>query len=73
VCDRDWTCNGFTDSWQTQGARCVNLRTATALRCDGKFDQGSSYNVGTWTGDATHIALNYPMLGGGTKTHHCYP
>ena len=73
VCDRNWTCNGFTDFWATQGGRCVNQRTTTALRCDGKFDQGGSVGVGTWTGDATKITLVYPMLGGGTKKHECLP
>ena len=73
MCDRDWTCNGFTDSWATQGARCVNQRTTTALRCDGKFDQGTSYGVGTWSGNASKITLVYPMLGGGTKAYDCFP
>jgi hypothetical protein len=73
VCDRNWTCNSITDSWQTQGARCVNTRTLTALRCDHKFDQGSSFNVGTWSGNASKISLVYPMLGGGTKTVECFP
>lgn len=71
VCDRDWTCNGFTDAWVTQGARCLNTRTTTALRCDGKFDQGSSYGVGTWSATPTVLTLRYPMLGGGTKVYDC--
>lgn len=61
------------DFWQTQGARCVNLRTTTALRCDHKFDQGSSYGVGTWSGNAAKITLVYPMLGGGAKSYDCFP
>lgn len=73
VCDRNWTCNGFTDYWQSDLGRCVNQRTTTALRCDGKFDQGTSYGVGTWSGDATQITLVYPMLGGGTKSYDCFP
>lgn len=73
MCDRSWTCNGITDFWQTQGARCVDQRTSTALRCDHKFDQGSSYGVGTWSGDAMKITLVYPMLGGGTKSYDCFP
>ncbi len=72
MCDRVWTCNGFPDDWETQGARCVNTRTTTALRCDGKFDQGTSYSVGTWSATATVLTLRYPMLGGGTKTYDCY-
>jgi hypothetical protein len=51
----------------------VNTRTTTALRCDGKFDQGSSYGVGTWSGNASKITLVYPMLGGGTKSYDCFP
>jgi hypothetical protein len=43
------------------------------LRCDGKFDQGASFNVGTWHGDATHFTLVYPNLGGGTVNIDCYP
>ena len=73
VCDRDRSCNGFTDSWTTQGARCVNTRTTTALRCDHKFDQGSSYNVGTWSGNASKITIAYPTLGCGTKAVDCFP
>jgi hypothetical protein len=49
------------------------MRTLTALRCDHKFDQGWSYNVGTWSGDANKLTLVYPMLGGGTKTYDCLP
>jgi hypothetical protein len=73
VCDRNWECNGFVDNWQTVGANCVNTRTTTALRCDGWFDQGGSAKVGTWTGNASKLTLNYPMLGGGTKVVDCYP
>jgi hypothetical protein len=73
VCDRDWACNGFADTWATQAGRCVNLRTTTALRCDGWFDQGTSVKVGTWTGNASKLSLSYPMLGGGTKVVDCYP
>ena len=73
VCDRDWACNGFVDTWQTQSGRCVNTRTTTALRCDGWFDQGTSVKVGTWTGNASKLSLVYPMLGGGTKVVDCYP
>ena len=38
-----------------------------------KFDQGTSYNVGTWSGGPTKITLVYPMLGGGTKSYDCFP
>lgn len=73
VCDRNWTCNNITDYWATDGARCINQRTTTALRCDFKFDQGTSYNVGTWSGGPSKITLVYPMLGGGTKSYDCFP
>ncbi len=73
VCDRSWTCNGFPDMWLSQGGLCVNQRTTTALHCNGTFDQGGSTHVGDWSGNATHIALRYPMLGGGTRTIDCYP
>jgi hypothetical protein len=72
VCDRNWTCNGFTDPWVTDGVRCVNSRTTTALKCDGKFDQGGSDNVGTWSSTASTLTLIYPMLDGGTKTYVCF-
>jgi hypothetical protein len=49
------------------------MRTTTALRCDGKFDQGGSYGVGTWSGNATKITLVYPSLGGGTMSYDCFP
>ncbi len=29
--------------------------------------------MGDWSGNATHIELRYPMLGGGTRTIDCYP
>jgi hypothetical protein len=51
----------------------VNTRTSTSLRCDGKFGQGTSFNVGTWSGNASKITLVYPMLGGGTKSYDCFP
>ena len=73
VCDRVWACNGFGDPWATQGARCVNQRTTTALRCDGYFDQGNSVKVGTWTSAPNRLTLRYPMLGGGTKVVECTP
>lgn len=59
----------------TQGATCVNTRTQTTLKCNGKFDQGGSVNVGTWSSTASPatLTLNYPMLGGGTKTYVCTP
>jgi hypothetical protein len=50
----------------------VNTRTTTALKCDGKFDQGGSVNIGTWSSTATVLTLVYPMLGGGTKKYDCF-
>ena len=50
----------------------MNTRTTTALRCDHKFDQGSSYPVGTWSGNASKITIAYPTLDGGTKAVDCF-
>lgn len=72
VCDRDWFCNNVLDLWLTEGSLCVNQRTKTALRCDGKFEQGGTL-AGTWTGTDSKLTLYYPMLGGGTRVIVCVP
>lgn len=66
-----FACNGFADMWSTVSGQCVDERTGTALRCDGKFDQGGSFGVGTWVKTATGFTLLYPSLGGGTMAIDC--
>jgi hypothetical protein len=74
ICDRVWVCNNLAQQWTTESdGRCVNQVNRTALRCDGTLDVGMTKDVGTWTGDAREIALQFRDLNGGTRVYYCYP
>jgi hypothetical protein len=74
LCDRIWVCNNLAQLWSTEpDGRCVNQVNGTALRCDGTLDGTSARDVGTWSGDASEIALKFRDLNGGTRTYYCYP
>lgn len=74
VCDRIWVCNNFAQYWASEAdGRCVNQKNRTGLRCNGILDGTSANNVGTWTGDANGLTLNFNNLGGGTYVITCVP
>lgn len=74
VCDRTWVCNNFPQYWASEAdGRCVNQKNRTGLRCNGILDGTTANNVGTWTGDANGLTLNFDNLGGGTYVITCVP
>jgi hypothetical protein len=74
ICDRTWVCNNFAAYWASESdGRCVNQANRTGLRCNGVLDGPTARNVGTWSGNAASLTLNFQSLNGGTHVITCAP
>jgi hypothetical protein len=80
ICDRSWTCNGFTDRWVSTGPQSCgddrNGNIVTTLFCENGDTIGfpdPTNNYGTWSTTPTGMTLLFNNLGGGTVEIDCVP
>lgn len=74
VCDRVWICNGFSQTWRSDGGNCVNAVNQTSLHCDGTVWGASGVGqVGEWKGDDQLLKLSFTGLNGESFIYACIP
>lgn len=73
ICDRVWICNGFSQTWKSDGENCTNSVNQTSLHCDGSIHAPNVGAVGQWKGDDQLLKLSYTGLNGESFIYACIP